>query len=87
MKSPSIVDNQYWGSFKACELPGSVFSYPSQALQKPDSYAREKVLISQIFHEHKGRYGYRRIMFRHVAKPHESSTPDDKIISKIDGSI
>ena len=47
---------------KACELSRSVFYYQCQALQKPDSYAREKALIRQIFHEHKGRYGYRRIL-------------------------
>tara|TARA_Y100000782_G_scaffold115627_1_gene162789 strand:- start:1661 stop:2461 length:801 start_codon:yes stop_codon:yes gene_type:complete len=47
---------------KACELSRSVFYYQCQALQKPDSYVHEEALISQIFHEHKGRYGYRRIL-------------------------
>ncbi|WP_420555454.1 IS3 family transposase [Neptuniibacter marinus] len=47
---------------KACELSRSVFYYQCQALQKPDNYAREKVVIRQIFDEHKGRYGYRRIL-------------------------
>lgn len=32
-----------------------------QASKRPDSYANERELIKSIYHEHKGRYGYRRI--------------------------
>lgn len=43
-----------------CELSRCVFYYQCQVLKKSDVYAREKTLISQVFHDHKGRYGYRR---------------------------
>lgn len=39
----------------------STFYYHLQQLKHPDKYAREKEEIITIFHEHKGRYGYRRI--------------------------
>ena len=48
---------------KANHLAKSVFYYHSKALHKEDRYAQEKALIVKIFHEHKGRYGYRRIMW------------------------
>lgn len=47
----------------ATRLARSVFYYHSKALQKAERYAQEKVLINRLFHEHKGRYGYRRIMW------------------------
>jgi len=37
----------------------SVFYYHQNRLKAADRYANEKELIKQIFHEHKGRYGYR----------------------------
>lgn len=39
----------------------STFYYHLKVLRKPDKYAREKEEIISIFHENKGRYGYRRI--------------------------
>lgn len=39
----------------------SVFYYHLKKLRERDKYADEKELIKSIFHEHKGRYGYRRI--------------------------
>lgn len=39
----------------------SVFYYHLKRLQAKDKYADEKELIQSIFHEHKGRYGYRRV--------------------------
>lgn len=39
----------------------STFYYHIKVLRKPDKYAREKEEIISIFHENKGRYGYRRI--------------------------
>lgn len=38
-----------------------MFYYHCQRLAQPDSYAEAKKKIQEIFHEHKGRYGYRRI--------------------------
>lgn len=46
---------------KVVHLPRSTF-YALDARRKvPDKYARAKELIKQIYDEHKGRYGYRRI--------------------------
>ena len=39
----------------------SVFYYQIKRLKANDKYAVEKETIKSIFHEHKGRYGYRRI--------------------------
>lgn len=39
----------------------SVFYYQLKHLKSEDKYASEKKAIKNIFHEHKGRYGYRRI--------------------------
>lgn len=39
----------------------STFYYHLKQLKLPDKYARQKEQIAAIFHEHKGRYGYRRI--------------------------
>ncbi len=39
----------------------STFYYHIKALKLPDKYESEKKLIHQIYHENKGRYGYRRI--------------------------
>lgn len=39
----------------------SSFYYYQKMLQKNDKYADMKALIKQIYHEHKGRFGYRRI--------------------------
>jgi len=42
-------------------LAKSVFYYQVKVNEKPDTYERELALIKEIYHEHKGRYGYRRI--------------------------
>ena len=39
----------------------SVFYYHLNRLKAADRYANEKESIKLIFHEHKGRYGYRRV--------------------------
>ena len=39
----------------------SVFYYHMSRLKADDKYARAKECIRSIFHEHKGRYGYRRV--------------------------
>lgn len=39
----------------------STFYYHLKRSKLPDKYVREKEEITNIFHEHKGRYGYRRI--------------------------
>lgn len=42
-------------------MPKSVFYYQVKASRQPDPYQREREMIRSIYHEHKGRYGYRRI--------------------------
>lgn len=39
----------------------SVFYYHLKRLDAMDKYSTEKEMIKNIFHEHKGRYGYRRV--------------------------
>lgn len=39
----------------------SSFYYHQKALNKKDKYGKVKILIKQIYHRHKGRFGYRRI--------------------------
>lgn len=43
------------------ELPRSTYYYLVKTLGRPDKDADLKSRISAIYHEHKGRYGYRRI--------------------------
>lgn len=42
-------------------LARSTFYYQQHALAAADKYADQKRAIQDIFHEHKGRYGYRRV--------------------------
>lgn len=44
-------------------MPRSVYYYHRANIDVTDKYASQKTLIKQIFHKHKGRYGYRRIMY------------------------
>ena len=46
---------------KLTEIPRSTFYYHLKNLKKEDKYKVEKDEIQSIFHENKGRYGYRRI--------------------------
>lgn len=46
---------------KASGMARSTFYWQLAARKKPDKYADDKGRISALFHEHKGRYGYRRI--------------------------
>jgi putative transposase len=48
----------------------SVYYYWRKALHRPDAYANEKRLIEAVYHQHKGRYGYRRIMWALRAQGH-----------------
>ncbi|AZN37612.1 IS3 family transposase [Iodobacter ciconiae] len=47
---------------KQAELPRSTFYYQKQALAVSDKYQNVKTQLTALFAEHKGRYGYRRIM-------------------------
>ncbi|HCO0351323.1 TPA: IS3 family transposase, partial [Escherichia coli] len=43
------------------DLPRSTFYYHVKCLNAPDPYQLVKQVILRIYHQHKGRYGYRRI--------------------------
>lgn len=43
------------------KLPRATFYYHSKRMQNTDKYADVKIEIAAVYHEHKGRYGYRRI--------------------------
>jgi transposase InsO family protein len=46
---------------EAAGMARSTFYYHLHNSMQPDKYAREKEMIKSLDHEHKGRYGYRRI--------------------------
>ncbi|MGA3678309.1 IS3 family transposase [Lysinibacillus agricola] len=46
---------------KVADIPRSTYYYWEKRLNRIDKYADVKVAIQSIYHEHKGRYGYRRI--------------------------
>ena len=46
---------------KAAGIARSVYYYWCRVIARPDRYADEKRRIAAIFHQHRGRYGYRRI--------------------------
>ena len=46
---------------KLAEMPRSTFYYHLKSMKKEDKYKIEKDEILSIFHENKGRYGYRRV--------------------------
>ncbi|MDV5172111.1 IS3 family transposase [Photobacterium rosenbergii] len=46
---------------RALNLARSVFYYQVKASKCPDIYENERLLVQSIYHEHKGRYGYRRV--------------------------
>lgn len=46
---------------KVADIPRSTYYYWEKRLNRTDKYAKVKDAIQAIYHEHKGRYGYRRI--------------------------
>ena len=46
---------------KVAGIPRSTYYYWEKRLDRPDKYAGVKTKIQEIYHEHKGRYGYRSI--------------------------
>lgn len=43
------------------QIPRATYYYHAKALAAPDKYAAAKEEIATVCHEHKGRYGYRRV--------------------------
>lgn len=46
---------------KIAGIPRSTYYYHLKNMKKPDKYEHLKSVITQIYHDNKGRYGYRRI--------------------------
>lgn len=46
---------------KFANIPRSTFYYYAKKMNRPDKYREIKDLIQEIYHENRGRYGYRRI--------------------------
>lgn len=46
---------------EVADIPRSTYYYWEKRLHQVDKYEKVKEAIEEIFHEHKGRYGYRRI--------------------------
>ncbi|MGG4266702.1 IS3 family transposase [Peribacillus simplex] len=46
---------------KVADIPRSTYYYWEKRLNREDRYSKVKATIQSIYHEHKGRFGYRRI--------------------------
>lgn len=68
----------------ASGLPRSVYYYWVKSDQGSASYAAEKQAISQIFHQHRGRYGYRRVTLALKAQGHPLN---HKTVQKLMGQL
>lgn len=55
---------------KIAGIARSTYYYWVKQMNRVDKYREIKSLISQIFHEHQGRYGYRRITLELRNKGH-----------------
>ena len=67
VKEKVILINELRQRFKLDELlsfenlPRSTYYYHLKRMKSPDKYEELKAQITEIYHKHKGRYGYRRI--------------------------
>lgn len=68
----------------AVKLAKSVFYYHVSALKKPTAYGGEIARIKAIYHEHKGRYGYRRI---HLTLKNEGIKLNHKTVQRLMGQL
>ena len=58
----------------------SVFYYHLKRSKSKDKYAQVKEVITNIFHEHKGRYGYRRIT---IELQHQGYRINHKVVERL----
>lgn len=65
-------------------LPRSVYYYWAKAAEAPVSYVSEKQAITQIFHRHRGRYGYRRVT---LALKAQGNPLNHKTVQKLMGQL
>ena len=69
---------------RAAEIPRSTFYYHLKALSKPDKYADVKKRISEIYHENRGRYGYRRVT---LSLHREGKQINHKAVQRLMGTL
>ena len=65
-------------------LPRSVYYYWAKAVDESASYVTEKQAIAQIFHQHRGRYGYRRVT---LALKAQGQPLNHKTVQKLMGQL
>ena len=65
---------------KLAEIPRSTFYYHLKQLNKSDKYKEIKGQIEEIYHENKGRYGYRRV---HLELKHRGYVINHKTVLKL----
>lgn len=68
----------------ATKLAKSVFYYHVRELKKPKEYTIELERIEKVYHEHKGRYGYRRI---HLTLKNKVVTLNHKTVQRLMGLL
>ncbi|EGI0929557.1 IS3 family transposase [Salmonella enterica] len=66
------------------DMPRSTFYYHLKAMFLPDKYAGTKKRITEIYHENKGRYGYRRIT---LALRREGDCINHKAVQRLMGCL
>ncbi len=69
---------------RAAEIPRSTFYYHLKALSKPDKYADVKKRIGEIYHENRGRYGYRRVT---LSLHREGKQINHKAVQRLIGTL
>lgn len=69
---------------KISNFPRSSFYYHQKSLTRPDKYYEHKQMISDLFHSHKGRYGYRRIT---VALRNTGKQINHKTVQRLMGEL
>lgn len=71
------------GLLKVANLARSTFYYQVSALEKPDKHGALKERIQSLYHEHMGRFGYRRI----ASKIRRDGTVSDKLVQRLMGHL
>ncbi len=69
---------------RTLELPRIVYYYWAKYAERPTPYVTERKAIAQIFHEHQGRYGYRRVTLTLKA---QGQKLNHKTVQKIMGEL
>jgi transposase InsO family protein len=71
------------GLLKLADLARSTFYYQLSTLEKPDKHAALKERIQSLYHEHAGRFGYRRI----ALQIRRDEPINDKLVQRLMGVL